>query len=57
MKEYTVETKEQTPISFHKSKIVAILRCIFDVKARYVFEFHVDDNDDYELIGCVFIKA
>lgn len=54
--EYSVETKEQAPISFHFNKFIAILKCIFTKEAMYVFEFECNESDEYELIGCVFSK-
>ena len=55
-REYTVETKEQFPICSFLNKYIAIAKCIFTKKAMYVFEFEVDEEDDYELVGCVFSK-
>lgn len=56
MKEYTIETKEQVPIDSCFNKFIAILKCIFIKDAMYVFEFDFED-DDYELVGCVFSKG
>lgn len=51
---YSVETKGQTPISFHFCKFIAIIKCIFCKEAMYVFKFECNKED--ELIGCVFNK-
>ena len=56
IKEYTIETIEQIPLYSYTNKYFAILKCLFIKKAKYVFEFEVDENDDYELLGCVFNK-
>ena len=56
-KEYTIETVEQIPLDSCFNKYVAIIKCIFNRKAKYVFEFDVNENDEYELVGCVFKKG
>lgn len=58
IKYYTIETEEQTPIEFCKNKLVAIFKCLFNKKAKYVFEFEyiIDILEDSELVGCVFSK-
>ena len=57
IKEYTIETIEQIPLHSCTNKYFAILKCLIMKNAKYVFEFEVDENDDVELIGCVFKKG
>ena len=58
VKYYVIETEEQTPIENCKSKLIAIIKCIFNKEAKYVFEYEyvVDIYEDSELLGCVFSK-
>lgn len=56
-KEYSVETEEQVPICSSLNKHTAVIKCLFTKKAMYVFEFEVNEEDEYELIGCVFSKG
>ena len=48
---YTIESRKQIPISNTKFLIWAIIRCLLDKNAYYVFKFR-----DCELIGCLFNK-
>ena len=58
IKDYIIETEEQIPIEHCKNKFVAIIKCIFNKDAKYVFEYEyvVDIYEDSELLGCVFSK-
>lgn len=48
---YTIESRKQVRLSDTKFLIVAIIRCLLDKNAYYVFKFR-----DCDLIGCSFNK-
>ena len=53
---YTIETSDQVPITDTKFYLLAVIKCLLIKKACYVFKFYCDENDDYELLDCVFNK-
>lgn len=53
---YTIETVNQVPITDTKLYLLAVIKCLLIKNACYVFKFYCDQNDDYELIDCVFNK-
>lgn len=55
---YTVETENQVVLNTCNNKVLAIVKCIFNKDAKYVFgfEYEVDAFEDADLMGCVFSK-
>ena len=53
---YSFEDIEFNVVAMSCSKLLAILKCMLNKNALYVFEFVVDDNENYEMLGCIFNK-
>lgn len=53
---YSIEDIEFNVVAMSCSKLLAILKCMLNKNALYVFEFVVDDNENYEMLGCIFNK-
>ena len=55
-KRYIIESKNSDFLYESNSKLLAILKCLFNRNAGYVLEFNIDSIDNYDLVGCVFSK-
>ena len=53
---YSIEDVELNVVTMSRFKLLAMLKCILNKSALCVFKFVVDDNENHELLGCIFSK-
>lgn len=53
---YSIEDVKLNVITMSRLKLLAIIKCILNKNAVCVFKFIVDDNENHELLGCIFSK-